>query len=297
MQISRKIFDIEDFRIFFLRLNNMKVESVGKRMTTIGRQLQKFRMLLGLSQTEMAAGIVTDSFYSKVERNISEISIDKLIKILNIHHISLFDFFEIFDVENLSNLKRQQEIYSAYDNRNIKQLKEFAKLVKDNDDFLYLKIRLMIAGLERRVNKLSLTFRKKVSNSCFDIRICNLYNFWNLAILALLIKFEKLNSLIEIIEINIANFHFENNDQILSLLNLLINYLDRAYQIQYKDGRNKVISILNFAPDNLNVMFHHIIIQYYVALLNQDWSVAKEIIELLKMTGYQEYVNTLPKIV
>ena len=44
-------------------------------------------------------------------------------------------------------------------------------------------------------------------------------------------------------------------------------------------------------------MFHHIIIQYYVALLNQDWSVAKEIIELLKMTGYQEYVNTLPKIV
>jgi len=100
-----------------------------------------------------------------------------------------------------------------------------------------------------------------------------------------------------IIEINIANFHFENNDQILSLLNLLINYLDRAYQIQYKDGINKVISILNFAPDNLNVMFHHIIIQYYVALLNQDWSVAKEIIELLKMTGYQEYVNTLPKIV
>lgn len=275
----------------------MKVESVGKRMTTIGRQLRKFRMLLGLSQTEMATGIVTDSFYSKVERDISGISIDKLIEILNIHHISLFDFFEIFDVENLSNLKRQQEIYSAYDNRNIKQLKEFAKLVKDNDDFLYLKIRLMIAALDRSVNKLSLTFRKKVSNSCFDISICNLYNFWNLAILAPLIEFDKLNKWIEIIEENIEIMNVEDDDCYLSLLNLLINYLDRAYQIQYKDGINKVISILNFTPDNLNVMFHHIIIQYYVALLNQDWSVAKEIIELLKMTGYQKYVNTLPKIV
>lgn len=70
----------------------MKVESVGKRMTTIGRQLRKFRMLLGLSQTEMATGIVTDSFYSKVERDISGISIDKLIEILNIHHISFLTF-------------------------------------------------------------------------------------------------------------------------------------------------------------------------------------------------------------
>lgn len=65
----------------------MKVESVGKRMTTIGTQLRKFRMLLGLSQTEMAAGIVTESFYSKVERDKSAITIDKLVAILNKHEI------------------------------------------------------------------------------------------------------------------------------------------------------------------------------------------------------------------
>ena len=42
---------------------------VWRNKMTIGQQLKKFRLLLGLSQADMAAGIVTASFYSKVERD------------------------------------------------------------------------------------------------------------------------------------------------------------------------------------------------------------------------------------
>lgn len=62
---------------------------------TIGQQLKKFRLLLGLSQADMAAGIVTASFYSKVERDQSEIVIDKLVEILNAHNISLNEFLRL----------------------------------------------------------------------------------------------------------------------------------------------------------------------------------------------------------
>ena len=54
---------------------------------TIGELLKQTRQSLGLTQTEMAADIVSTSYYSKVERNIHQISADELIAILNRHHI------------------------------------------------------------------------------------------------------------------------------------------------------------------------------------------------------------------
>lgn len=89
---------------------------------TIGQQLKKFRLLLGLSQADMAAEIVTASFYSKVERDQSEIIIDKLVEILNAHNISLNEFFEAFDKENLPNLNLEKKVYSYFDNRDLGKL-------------------------------------------------------------------------------------------------------------------------------------------------------------------------------
>ena len=60
---------------------------------TIGELLKQTRQSLGLTQTEMAAGIVSTSYYSKVERNIHQISADELIAILNRHHIDNASFF------------------------------------------------------------------------------------------------------------------------------------------------------------------------------------------------------------
>lgn len=40
---------------------------------TIGELLKQTRQSLGLTQTEMAAGIVSTSYYSKVERNIHQL--------------------------------------------------------------------------------------------------------------------------------------------------------------------------------------------------------------------------------
>ena len=61
---------------------------------TIGEALKSLRLHAGMTQTEMAAGIVTDSFYSKVERGVHAIDADVLIQILAKHHFDVTNFFE-----------------------------------------------------------------------------------------------------------------------------------------------------------------------------------------------------------
>ena len=90
---------------------------------TIGRQLKKMRQLLNLSQSQMSAGIISESFYSKIEHDKNELSINKLLALLNAHNISLYDFFEEFDEENLSKIKLEKQVYTAFNNRNINQLR------------------------------------------------------------------------------------------------------------------------------------------------------------------------------
>ena len=88
---------------------------------TIGQQLKKTRLLFGLTQEEMSAGIVSESFYSRVERDKNAITINKLIAMLNANNISLNDFFKIFDNEGMPELKLQRQIYSAFNDRDLDQ--------------------------------------------------------------------------------------------------------------------------------------------------------------------------------
>lgn len=68
----------------------------------IGNRLKNTRVFLGLTQEQFSAGIVTESFYSRVENNKSKISMNDLLNILNYHHVSLYDFFVSDDIKYLN---------------------------------------------------------------------------------------------------------------------------------------------------------------------------------------------------
>ena len=59
---------------------------------TIGEALKKERIMLGLTQTQMAGKVLTKSYYSKIERNVHEINAIDLINILNSHGINTAEF-------------------------------------------------------------------------------------------------------------------------------------------------------------------------------------------------------------
>ncbi|WP_254261145.1 helix-turn-helix domain-containing protein [Lactobacillus helveticus] len=50
-------------------------------------------MVAGLTQTEMAAGAISESFYSKVERGVHNIDADTLVEVLKANHINPVQFF------------------------------------------------------------------------------------------------------------------------------------------------------------------------------------------------------------
>lgn len=116
-------------------------------MVTVGQQLRKTRMFLGITQEEMAKGIVATSFYSRVERDKVDININDLILILNENHVSLRDFFEKFNdnfyqglnfelsINNQKALEKLKE--SNFDND--KSVAQFALSMSDYD-FLDLKL-------------------------------------------------------------------------------------------------------------------------------------------------------------
>lgn len=121
----KKNFRYRKFSVLFYQIIIIKSIEGDKKMT-IGERLKKIRLLLGLTQTEISQGVVTESFYSKVERNISKIKIEDLLAILNKNGVSLEDFFEIQDDERnkdtTEGLKKDLLLFSRQETFGIMEL-------------------------------------------------------------------------------------------------------------------------------------------------------------------------------
>ena len=258
---------------------------VWRNKMTIGQQLKKFRLLLGLSQADMAAGIVTASFYSKVERDQNEIVIDRLVEILNAHNISLYDFFETFDKENLPNLNLERKVYSYYDNRDLDKLIGLKKSIKGKDAILYLKLRLIIADLKDEVHEMPQSMQEELRNLCLKQDTNAQKNFWDIAISTSLYNFAELKGLITYIITNQDKFDFSDDQMLLSLMNLLIKYLDRCYKEGHIAEAKEVGEFVNTLPHDLLVVFHRLIVKYYLTLINDDYELAGKIIGLINQSG------------
>lgn len=263
---------------------------------TIGQQLKKFRLLLGLSQADMAAEIVTASFYSKVERDQNAIVIDRLVEILNAHNISLYDFFETFDNENLPNLDLQRKVYSLFDNRDLDQLIELKKSVQDEDDLLYLKLKLVIADLKDEVHEIPQNMQEELREVCLKEDTNAQKNFWDIAISTSLYSFVKLNGLITYIIANQTKFDFTDDQMLLPLLNLLIKYLDRCYKEGHFVEAKEVGEFVNTLPRSFLIGFHRLVVKYCLALIDNNYELVGQIINLIKQSGFQHYAKSLPQI-
>lgn len=117
----------------------------------IGQRLKQWRILLGFSQEEFAEGIMSESYYSKIERGKGSIGTMQLIALLNKNKISLRDFF---DEESNSN-------------ENFKDLIQVNMLKNGNLTDKYL------ISLERLFPFLDQAEQKKLMNSIIQLPIKN----------------------------------------------------------------------------------------------------------------------------
>ena len=96
----------------------------------IGQALYTYRKKLGLTQGAMAAGIITVSYYSKVEKGSHRISAENLFAILASHSIDIQEFMDLIspdlDQSQYSFKEFDQRITDAYFNNQLDVLIELA---------------------------------------------------------------------------------------------------------------------------------------------------------------------------
>lgn len=62
---------------------------------TIGEALREERIVLGLTQKQMAGDVISVAEYSKIENSVHKIDADTLLKILNLHQIDISKFYRL----------------------------------------------------------------------------------------------------------------------------------------------------------------------------------------------------------
>lgn len=121
----------------------------------IGKTLQKYRLQLGITQKEMAEGILSPSYYSKVERNEHKISAEDLFAILIKHSIDFSEFSKSLhqttsdDSQIFQDLDSEQTIY--FYERNFEALKKMPEKIQNIETLSSFNRQLLLA-----MNELSL---------------------------------------------------------------------------------------------------------------------------------------------
>ncbi|MRM98851.1 XRE family transcriptional regulator [Lactobacillus taiwanensis] len=247
----------------------------------IGTQLKNTRLLLGLTQEQFSAGIVTESYYSRVESNKNNISMDSLLKILNYNYVSLYDFFEpIFKTDI------DYEIILAFINHDIKKIKSFD--TPNNDGQTLAKLLQAILKRENLddFRKFKSQVTKYVNKSAKD-ETCIVFTSF---ILAYLCDLNELNSLIN----KITAYASTDNGLILRILaHIELVALERFYKAQELEDVKKMANLIQELPNDSVLVLEKVVAKYYLALLDKHIEDANEISKVLKITGYDEY---LPRI-
>lgn len=257
----------------------------------IAQQLKRTRILLGLTQAEMIDNIMTTSFYSKVEHEKHDITINDLLDILNDHHMSLYDFFSgitelrtedqiiqdqltlAFYEEKVDELKAlkpknlpyQETIEAAYSEKDAASL----IAILNDPNFTNQKYRQVILLLltdlgdtQYRISKYDL---RKPKHTIFQLGKWDQDSLWIFFMSMSLYSFQELAELINSI-FNDYNYQKERDEYSLSLLaNIEARYARFCYQDNQRDEFEKALNYLTRLSDSKLILLQKLTVKYYQA--------------------------------
>lgn len=224
----------------------------------IGTQLKTTRLLLGLTQEQFSAGIVTESYYSRVESNKSNISMDSLLKILNYNQVSLYDFFEPIIRENIN-----QELILA---------KIMLAILKKNNLNNSKDYQMQLEKY------LSIKNQDEIQRAVIDLLLAYLCDIDQLMLIVK--KYKK--------------YVFESSKQELTLriiARIELVAMERFYKAGRIDDTLQLVKLLGSLPEDSNIILEKAISRYYLALVDKDDKEAKELRKILEIIGYDNYLS------
>lgn len=271
---------------------------------TIGEALKKERKDLGLTQTEMAADVISPAHYSKIERDKHDISAYDLFAILTKHNISLLDFIK--EIENTYqsisdnkiniNLKLIRAFYQS-DPQAVKALnKEIQASTATQEE--KMRAILIEANVTHTIDKIPEDVRKEIKRILFEndnwvddeltLRLfCNSM---------LIFSHNELNFYInEIIDKYSTHFDQEDFHHQKLIASICVNFLYISCTNNDFELSSRMFSLLDQLPEMPEFFFYKVLRNYYKAIIDKDTSKSKAIKNFLAKNGLPHFSNTLPK--
>lgn len=276
---------------------------------TIGEALKQIRHELYLTQEQMCAGVVTRSFYAKVESGRNRISADKLTEILFEHDIDITYFYQLLrnTYSSQSKLKENdlnQKMNQAFNSGKIELIEQnYHKiLLQSNSSILKLRAMISVANLKDELNLIDPKVKEKLfvefdegANWMNRPDLLRLFTdtmpLWDSSDLSffigrLLAKVQKEHNIPELLQERYLRV-FENYLAVYYKKNNPVKTIDVNVQKTFD-------YILNLEP-TVHFLLYKIAAVYLQNLFLGNKEEAQKIKDEMKKYGYQDIVKTWPK--
>lgn len=177
----------------------------------MGEILKKIRIEKKLTQSEFAHNVISESFYSKVERGKNELNAVDLLNLLQVNNINKEDFFAQLNSKSNNDLQRdlKVQLLNAYSLGDKEKINTLNKQIQNSDYHTNIKISSLLieAVVNNRVEELTYKEKNQIKRSFFEVDdwtrnittlqlLCNSMVIFNLDELVLFMKNLKLSNLL-----------------------------------------------------------------------------------------------------
>ncbi|BDR57142.1 helix-turn-helix domain-containing protein [Xylocopilactobacillus apis] len=273
---------------------------------TIGELLKQYRISKLRTQKEWANGVVSPSYYAKVEKNQHRITAEDLVEILRKNNVSIIDFFKEYNYQDQKHhdikTKIDNIIIEAYYHGDARELKKIQKIFVEGDDpnrdEQILMIKVFIALLDNNPNELTeadkTALKEKIFNAAdFDQTKLELY--------CNCMYFYDLDSNLILAKKMVEKFK-DNPDKNIqeAVLGIICNLLSFCI----KDKRESETSLFIEAADQITtkpqlffyknvVLVYKSLIEYHKTHEAKDLAVCKMAIDYFSLLGMPEFSNSM----
>lgn len=256
---------------------------------TIGEALKNCRISLQLTQTQMAAGLMSESFYSKVERGVHKIDADLLIKLLHEHGISAQSFFYLVDKKDKNlYLDVNQRMVLAANRKDLEELNKIEVELKEEDapEWVRNNLSRLRSWVTHSNEAVSQEEKEKLKQKFFLADKWNISLVNSLQLNMYMLDFNDLEKIINTAykKLKVAASQDELLESYLSID--AVAFINRCYHESNKKHAQSSLDFLKstrLLPSNL---YGKMLAIYYEALFDHDQAKADIIIDALKQSGY-----------
>lgn len=275
---------------------------------TVGELLKQYRIANLKTQKEWAAGIISPSYYAKVEKNQHRITAEDLIALLQANNVGLWDFFKKLDKSD----QRQHDVFNTIDRAinlayyqndaaKVREIREFVEKspIADKEKLL-LYIDAVLADIDNNSEELSPDKRAKLADLLFNFTD---FDETELRVYINLMPFYDLKSNLIIGKKIIAKLQGSQNPRKQAELFAVIDniLLDCIEQNSYTDTRFFIVAAakITIRPElffykNVLVVLENMI-NYHFDHQHKYWDKCKLAIKSFGLAGMSEYGNELNK--